>query len=391
MKKQINIVRIPGMGIGPECVSAASEIIEVAVDKHEPGHKISWIDAELDSRKDWRAQLSNIVKLLEKYKVALKGPTESPEGVKSLNVFIRLLLQLFACVRPISWTKGVPSPLRRPEDYNFVIFRENTEDSYVAIECGPNTQELSDMQDLLVNKWGQSADKVASTKEMAIGLSIVTKKATENIARAGVQYAIDNKLTKVCIGAKDNIMEQTNGKFKQWSFELIEKEFGAQKVNEWGDYEIVTTTGHKILVNHRITDNLLQQMIMNPKGYEVVILMNFTGDVFTDGLSGLVGGIGLAPGVNKNNNMAIYEATHGTWPQAAGQSRANPGAITLSGAMCLEDLGLVNAAKAIRLSIGKCIQEKLVTEDLGKQMNLPKSQWLSTDEFKDQVILRIDS
>ncbi len=389
MSKAINIIRIPGMGIGPECVAAASEIMEVAVNKVEDGHKIRWIDAELDSTKSWRSQLSNIVNLFRSYKVALKGPTESPKGVKSLNVLIRGLLNLYACVRPISWLEGIPSPLKNPQDYNFVIFRENTEDSYVGIECGPRTQQLYDMQTFLIRNWEQSVEKVGHTKEMALGLSIVTRQATENIARAAVQYAIDNNLSKVTIGAKDNIMEETNGMFKKWAFDLLHREFNAIRLNKWGDAEIITEHNQKILINHRITDNLLQQMIMRPSDYQVVVLMNFAGDVFTDGLSGLVGGLGLACGVNKNDDLAIYEATHGTWPQAAGQDRANPSAVALSGAMCLEELGYTKSANLIRYAIQSCILKSLVTEDLGRQINLPQDQWLSTTEFKDEVIKRI--
>ena len=392
MKERIKIIRIPGVGIGPECVKAASRIMEAAVKKAYNGAVgLNWIDADLDATKDWQDQLKHIIGLLGMYRIALKGPTEKPAGMKSLNVLLRVMAKLYACIRPISWVEGVPSPLKNPEDYNFVIFRENTEDCYVSIECGPNTENLRFMQKFLVEKWKQAKEIVAHTMDMAIGITIVTKEATQNITRAAIQYAIDNDRSKVTIGAKDNIMELTNGWFKKWAIELIVNEFGAKKINKWGDYEIVTKDGRKIIINHRITDNLLQQMIMRPQDYDVVILMNFTGDVFTDGLAGLVGGIGMACGVNKNNKIAVYEATHGTWPEAAGQNRANPSAITRSGAMLLRDENYPEAANLIEFAIESCILKGLVTEDLGKQMELPEEKWLSTTQFTDEVTKRIET
>jgi len=386
--KIIKIVRILGMGIGPRCIREASRIMEAALKKATNDTvRIEWIDAELDSTGDWESQLKNIVELVIKYKIALKAPTEKPEGIgmQSLNVALRKLLNLYACIRPINWIPGIPSPYTDPSKFDLIIYRENTEGSYVAIEAGPNTERLKEIQSFLANTWNES---IRDTTDMAIGVTIVSKEASQRLMRKALQDAIALKRKRVTVGAKSNIREQVDGSFQRWCLEVV-KEFGGDEVGK-NQYEI-TKDGHTVFVDHMITDNFFQQLSLRPEEFDLVVFMNYDGDVISDTLAAAVGGIGVAGGSNKNETLAVYEATHGTWPQAAGQNRANPSAIALSGGILMEDIGVSEANILIRNAIQKAVADKKVTEDLGKTFGIPESDYLTTSEFADVVIENIEN
>ncbi|MEJ7153740.1 NADP-dependent isocitrate dehydrogenase [Staphylococcus ureilyticus] len=398
---------IIGDGIGPDIWSAASRVIDAAVEQAYNGEKkIEWKEVlagqkAYDETGEWLPQ--ETLDTINEYLIAIKGPLTTPigGGIRSLNVALRQELDLFTCLRPVRWFQGVPSPVKRPEDTDMVIFRENTEDIYAGIEFKEGTPEVKKLIDFLQDEMG--AKNIRFPETSGIGVKPVSKEGTERLVRAAIQYALDNDRKSVTLVHKGNIMKFTEGAFKQWGYDLAHNEFG-DKVFTWQQYdEIVEKDGKekanevqeqaekdgKIIIKDSIADIFLQQILTRPADHDVVATMNLNGDYVSDALAAQVGGIGIAPGANINyeTGHAIFEATHGTAPKYAGLNKVNPSSEILSASLMLEHLGWQEAADKITESIEKTITSKVVTYDFARLMDGAKE--VSTSEFADELIKNI--
>ncbi|WP_251942806.1 MULTISPECIES: NADP-dependent isocitrate dehydrogenase [Staphylococcus] len=395
---------IIGDGIGPDIWKAASRVIDAAVEKAYNGEKkIEWKEVlagqkAYDETGEWLPK--ETLDTIEEYLIAIKGPLTTPigGGIRSLNVALRQELDLFTCLRPVRWFQGVPSPVKRPEDTDMVIFRENTEDIYAGIEFKEGTPEAKKLIDFLQNEMG--ATNIRFPETSGIGVKPVSKEGTERLVRAAIQYAIDNNRKSVTLVHKGNIMKFTEGAFKQWGYDLAQNEFG-DKVFTWQQYDkIVEEEGKdkanevqeqaekegKIIIKDSIADIFLQQILTRPADHDVVATMNLNGDYVSDALAAQVGGIGIAPGANINyeTGHAIFEATHGTAPKYADLDKVNPSSELLSATLMLEHLGWQEAADKITASIEKTIASKVVTYDFARLMDGAKE--VKTSEFADELI-----
>lgn len=395
---------IEGDGIGPDIWKAASRVIEAAVEKAYNGEKkIHWTEVYAgqkakDITGDWLPD--ETLETIRDYFIAIKGPLTTPigGGFRSLNVALRQELDLYTCLRPVRWFSGVPSPVKHPEDTDMVIFRENSEDIYAGIEYEKGTPEAKKVIDFLQNEMG--ADKIRFPETSGIGIKPVSEEGTHRLVRAAIQYALDEGRKSVTLVHKGNIMKFTEGAFKNWGYELAEKEFG-DKVFTWAEYDrIVEAEGKdaanaaedkavaegKIVVKDAIADIFLQQILLRPKEFDVVATMNLNGDYVSDALAAQVGGIGIAPGANINydSGHAIFEATHGTAPKYAGQDKVNPSSVLLSGVLMLRHLGWGEAADLIENSMDKTIGSKTVTYDFARQMD--GATEVKCSEFGDALI-----
>lgn len=364
---------IIGDGIGPDIWKAASRVIDAAVEQAYNGEKkIEWKEVlagqkAYDETGEWLPQAT--LDTIEEYLIAIKGPLTTPigGGIRSLNVALRQELDLFTCLRPVRWFQGVPSPVKRPEDTDMVIFRENTEDIYAGIEFKEGTPEVKKLIDFLQDEMG--AKNIRFPETSGIGVKPVSKEGTERLVRAAIQYAVDNNRKSLTLVHKGNIMKFTEGAFKQWGYDVAHNEFG-DKVFTWQQYdEIVEKEGKdkanaaqeqaekdgKIIVKDSIADIFLQQILTRPSDHDVVATMNLNGDYVSDALAAQVGGIGIAPGANINyeTGHAIFEATHGTAPKYADLNKVNPSSEILSAVLMLEHLGWQEAADKITASIEK--------------------------------------
>lgn len=398
---------IIGDGIGPDIWSAASRVIDAAVEQAYNGEKkIEWKEVlagqkAYDETGEWLPQ--ETLDTINEYLIAIKGPLTTPigGGIRSLNVALRQELDLFTCLRPVRWFQGVPSPVKRPEDTDMVIFRENTEDIYAGIEFKEGTPEVKKLIDFLQDEMG--AKNIRFPETSGIGVKPVSKEGTERLVRAAIQYALDNNRKSVTLVHKGNIMKFTEGAFKQWGYDLAHNEFG-DKVFTWQQYdEIVEKDGKekanevqeqaekdgKIIIKDSIADIFLQQILTRPADHDIVATMNLNGDYVSDALAAQVGGIGIAPGANINyeTGHAIFEATHGTAPKYAGLNKVNPSSEILSASLMLEHLGWQEAADKITESIEKTIASKVVTYDFARLMDGAKE--VSTSEFADELIKNI--
>ncbi|MFH4916691.1 NADP-dependent isocitrate dehydrogenase [Staphylococcus cohnii] len=398
---------IIGDGIGPDIWSAASRVIDAAVEQAYNGEKkIEWKEVlagqkAYDETGEWLPQ--ETLDTINEYLIAIKGPLTTPigGGIRSLNVALRQELDLFTCLRPVRWFQGVPSPVKRPEDTDMVIFRENTEDIYAGIEFKEATPEVKKLIEFLQDEMG--AKNIRFPETSGIGVKPVSKEGTERLVRAAIQYALDNNRKSVTLVHKGNIMKFTEGAFKQWGYDLAHNEFG-DKVFTWQQYdEIVEKDGKekaneiqeqaekdgKIIIKDSIADIFLQQILTRPADHDVVATMNLNGDYVSDALAAQVGGIGIAPGANINyeTGHAIFEATHGTAPKYAGLNKVNPSSEILSASLMLEHLGWQEAADKITESIEKTIASKVVTYDFARLMDGAKE--VSTSEFADELIKNI--
>ena len=392
---------IIGDGIGPDIWKAASRVIDAAVEKAYNGEKrIEWKEVlagqkAFDETGEWLPQ--ETLDTIKEYLIAIKGPLTTPigGGIRSLNVALRQELDLFTCLRPVRWFKGVPSPVKRPQDVDMVIFRENTEDIYAGIEFKEGTDEVKKIIDFLQNEMG--ATNIRFPETSGIGVKPVSKEGTERLVRAAIQYAIDKTVTLV---HKGNIMKFTEGAFKQRGYDVAHNEF-ADKVFTWQQYdEIVEKDGKdaanqaqekaeqdgKIIIKDSIADIFLQQILTRPAEHDVVATMNLNGDYISDALAAQVGGIGIAPGANINyeSGHAIFEATHGTAPKYAGLNKVNPSSELLSSVLMLEHLGWQEAADKITDAIEATIASKVVTYDFARLMD--GATEVSTSEFADELI-----
>ncbi|WP_284731382.1 NADP-dependent isocitrate dehydrogenase [Staphylococcus pseudintermedius] len=395
---------IIGDGIGPDIWKAASRVIDAAVEKAYAGEKkIDWKEVlagqkAYDQTGEWLP--AETLDTIKEYLIAIKGPLTTPigGGIRSLNVALRQELDLFNCLRPVRWFKGVPSPMKHPEQTDMVIFRENTEDIYAGIEFKEGSEEVKKVIDFLQNEMG--AKNIRFPETSGIGIKPVSKEGTERLVRAAIQYAIDNNRKSVTLVHKGNIMKFTEGAFKQWGYDLAENEFGDQ-VFTWQQYDrLVEEKGKdeankiqdqaekdgKIIIKDSIADIFLQQILTRPADHDVVATMNLNGDYISDALAAQVGGIGIAPGANINSETghAIFEATHGTAPKYADLDKVNPSSVLLSGVMLLEHIGWQEAADLITNSVEKTIASKVVTYDFARLME--GATEVKTSEFADELI-----
>lgn len=380
------ILYIEGDGIGVDITPAMMEIVDAGVQKeYGQGRKIEW--KEILAGEKAMKQLGTYLpdetpKMIEEYKVAIKGPLTTPigGGFRSINVTLRQILDLYACIRPVSYIKGVPSPMKEPEKLDIVIFRENTEDVYAGIEFPSGSPEANSIIELLktLNK------KV--TPGASIGIKPMSKQASERLIRMAIQYAISHKQKSVTLVHKGNIMKFTEGYFKTWGYELAAREFRDITVTEDEVSQGASAEG-KVIIKDRIADSMFQQLLLRPEEYDVLATPNLNGDYLSDAAAAQVGGLGMAPGGNLRDDVALFEATHGTAPKYAGQDKVNPGSILLSALMMLEHMGWDEAARRIKYALGKTILEKNVTYDLARQMGDVKP--LKTSEFAKAIISQL--
>ncbi|WP_186578402.1 NADP-dependent isocitrate dehydrogenase [Aquibacillus kalidii] len=399
---------IEGDGTGPDIWAASKRVLEAAVEKAYNGEKaIEWTEVyagqkAFDKTGEWLP--SETLDTIRDYKIAIKGPLTTPigGGIRSLNVALRQELDLFTCLRPVRYFDGVPSPVKRPEDTDMVIFRENTEDIYAGIEWQQGSAEVKKVIDFLQNEMGVHNIRFPETS--GIGVKPVSAEGTKRLVRAAIDYAINEGRKSVTLVHKGNIMKFTEGSFKNWGYELAEEEYG-DKVFTWAEYDkIVEDKGReaadqaqkaaedagKIIIKDAIADIFLQQILTRPREFDVVATMNLNGDYISDALAAQVGGIGIAPGANINyeTGHAIFEATHGTAPKYAGLDKVNPSSVILSGVLMLEHLGWREAAELITKSMDKTIGSKVVTYDFARMME--GATEVKTSEFGDELIKNMD-
>jgi len=395
---------IEGDGTGPDIWAASVRVFDAAVEKAYGGkRKIMWKEVLAGEKAflqtgNWLPD--ETLDAFKEYLVGIKGPLTTPVGggIRSLNVALRQILDLYVCLRPVRWFQGVPSPVKRPDKVDMHIFRENTEDIYAGIEFMQGTPEAAKMISFLENEMG--VKKIRFPETSSIGIKPVSKEGTERLVRAAIEYTISHKLPSLTIVHKGNIMKFTEGAFKQWGYALIEREFG-DKTFTWAQYDrIAADQGKdaaetaqnkavaegKVIVKDVIADAFLQQILLRPDEYSVIATLNLNGDYISDALAAMVGGIGIAPGANINyqNGFAIFEATHGTAPKYAGLDQVNPGSVILSGALMFEYMGWTEVAQLIYESMEKTIANKTVTYDFHRLME--GAVKLKTSEFGTEMI-----
>lgn len=395
---------IIGDGTGPDIWNAAVRVLDAAVEKAYNGEKkIEWKEVlagqkAFDNTGEWLPQ--ETLDTIEEYLIAIKGPLTTPigGGIRSLNVALRQELDLFVCLRPVRYFEGVPSPVKRPEDTDMVIFRENTEDIYAGIEYKEGSDEVKKVIEFLQNEMG--AKNIRFPETSGIGIKPVSKEGTERLVRAALNYALEQGRKSLTLVHKGNIMKFTEGAFKQWGYDLAEREFG-EKVFTWNQYDKIKAeqgaeaadkaqneaiAAGKLLVKDSIADIFLQQILTRPAEFDVVATMNLNGDYISDALAAQVGGIGIAPGANINyeTGHAIFEATHGTAPKYAGLDKVNPSSVILSGVLMLDHLGWKEAGELITKAMEKSIASKVVTYDFARLMD--GATEVKCSEFADELI-----
>ena len=395
---------IEGDGIGPDIWAAASRVIDAAVEKAYNGEKkIEWLEVlagekAFNQTGEWLPQ--DTLDKINEYLIAIKGPLTTPigGGIRSLNVALRQQLDLYVCLRPVRHFDGVPSPVKRPEDVDMVIFRENTEDIYAGIEFESGSEQAQKIINFLQTEFG--VNKIRFPETSGIGVKPVSKEGTERLVRSAIEYAIKHNRPSVTLVHKGNIMKFTEGGFKKWGYELAETEFADQTFT-WNQYDAIKAdqgeeaankaqaealAAGKILVKDSIADIFLQQILTRPTEFDVVATMNLNGDYISDALAAQVGGIGIAPGANINyvTGHAIFEATHGTAPKYAGLDKVNPSSVLLSGVLMLEHLGWQEAADLITKSVENTISSKVVTYDFARLMD--GATEVKCSEFANELI-----
>ena len=381
---------IEGDGIGIDISPVMIKVVDAAVEKAYGGEKkIAWMEiytgekaAELYEG-DWFPQ--ETLDAIKSYLVAIKGPLTTPVGggFRSLNVALRQELDLYTCLRPVRWFEGVPSPLKSPGDTNMVIFRENSEDIYAGIEYQADSDEAKKVVDFLINEMG--ATKIRFPQNVGIGIKPVSAEGTKRLVRKSIQYAIDQDLPSVTLVHKGNIMKFTEGSFRDWGYELAMEEFGGELL-DGGPWVKITNpnTGNDIIIKDVIADAMLQQVLLRPREYSVIATLNLNGDYLSDALAAQVGGIGIAPGANLSDDIALFEATHGTAPKYTGQDKVNPGSLILSAEMMLRHLGWNEAADLVIDGMNGAIQAKTVTYDFARLTD--NATEVSCSAFGDAII-----
>lgn len=367
---------IEGDGIGVDVSPAMLKVVDAAVEKAYGGdRKISWMEiytgeksTQVYGEDQWLP--AETLDFIREYKVAIKGPLTTPVGggIRSLNVALRQELDLYICARPVRYFEGVPSPLKQPELTDMVIYRENSEDIYAGVEFKAGTPEADKVIKFLQDEMG--ATKIRFPQECGIGIKPVSEEGTKRLVRAAIQYTIDNDRASMTLVHKGNIMKFTEGAFKDWGYEVAKEEFGAELL-DGGPWMTLKNpnTGKEIIIKDVIADAFLQQILLRPAEYDVIATMNLNGDYISDALAAQVGGIGIAPGANIGDGVALFEATHGTAPKYAGQDKVNPGSLILSAEMMLRHMGWTEAADLIISAMEKAISNKTVTYDFERLMD----------------------
>ena len=385
---------IEGDGIGVDISPVMIKVVDAAVEKSYGGErKISWMEIYAGEKSTqvygegvWLPE--ETLEAVKDYVVSIKGPLTTPVGggIRSLNVSLRQELDLYVCLRPVRYFNGTPSPLLRPQDTDMVIFRENSEDIYAGVEYQEGTPEAKKVIDFLIKEMGVT--KIRFPETSGIGVKPVSKEGTERLVRKAIQYAIDNDRASVTLVHKGNIMKFTEGAFKEWGYELAKSEFGATELDggPWCTFKN-PKTGNEIVVKDVIADAFLQQILLRPREYDVIATLNLNGDYVSDALAAQVGGIGIAPGANLSDTVAMFEATHGTAPKYAGQDKVNPGSLILSAEMMLRHMGWTEAADMIIKAMEDAISAKTVTYDFERLMD--DAQLLSCSEFGDAMIAKM--
>ncbi|NPA94617.1 MAG: isocitrate dehydrogenase (NADP(+)) [Thermodesulfobacteria bacterium] len=382
---------IEGDGIGPDIWYATQLVLDAAVEKAYGGERaIVWKEiyaGEKAKEKTGEYLPQETLDAISEYVVAIKGPLTTPvgEGIRSLNVTLRQVLDLYACVRPVRYFKGVPSPVKRPELVDMVIFRENTEDVYAGIEWPAGSPEAQKVIEFL--------EKELNAKirpDSGIGIKPISKTGTFRLVRKAIKYALDNNRDSVTLVHKGNIMKFTEGAFRNWGYELAETEFPDVTISEdrlWKEYDGKVPEG-KIVIKDRIADAMFQQILLRPAEYSVLAMPNLNGDYMSDALAAQVGGLGMAPGANIGDGVALFEATHGTAPKYTGLDKVNPGSLILSGAMMLEYLGWNEAKDLVHKGLENAIAKKRVTYDLARQ--IPDATEVKCSEFAKSIVDSMD-
>ncbi|MBX3629754.1 MAG: NADP-dependent isocitrate dehydrogenase [Nitrosomonas sp.] len=384
---------IEGDGIGVDITPVMQNVVNAAVSKaYSNQRRIAWMEmyaGEKSTRiygKDvWLPD--ETLTAAQEFVVSIKGPLTTPVGggIRSINVALRQELDLYVCLRPVRYFKGVPSPLKNPEKTDMVIFRENSEDIYAGVEWEAGSPESRKVIDFLMQE--MNVKKIRFPATSGIGIKPISREGTERLVRRAIQYAIDNKRRSVTLVHKGNIMKFTEGAFKNWGYALAAKEFGATLLDN-GPWMKLPEDKGGIIIKDVIADAFLQQILLRPEEYDVVTTMNLNGDYISDALAAQVGGIGIAPGANLSDSVAIFEATHGTAPKYAGKDQVNPGSIILSAEMMLRHLGWIEAADMIIRAMETTIQDKIVTYDFARLM--PGAQEVSCSRFGEALIARMN-
>jgi len=378
---------IEGDGIGPDIWRATRQVLDAAIDAcYGSDHAIAWTEVlagekAKSSVDEWLPQAT--VDALRKFRVGIKGPLTTPVGggIRSLNVSLRQMLDLYACIRPVRYIEGVPSPVRHPEKVDMVIFRENTEDVYAGIEWEEGSRGAEELIKFLNNSLGKRI-----RTDSGIGIKPISVTGSKRLVRKALRYAIDQGRKSVTLVHKGNIMKYTEGAFKEWGYQVAREEFGDETITEqalWDEQGGNVPEG-RVLVKDRIADAMFQQVLLRPDEYEVIATTNLNGDYISDALAAQIGGLGMAPGSNEGDGIALFEATHGTAPKYAGQDKVNPGSLILSGVMLLRWLGWDEAATAVERAIEATIAQKRVTYDLERQME--GATLLKTSEFGAAIV-----
>lgn len=381
------VLFVEGDGIGPDIWAAASRVFDSAVEKAYGGkRKIEWKEIlvgekALKEKGEYLPQES--LDLIKEYSLAIKGPLTTPVGggIRSLNVALRQIFDLYACVRPVKWYKGVPSPMKKPELFDIVLFRENTEDVYAGFDYEAGSPEAKKIMEV-VNSINPDK-QLPNIDTTGIGIKPISVQGSKRLIKSAIDYAIAKGRKKVHLIHKGNIMKFTEGSFTEWGYQLVKEEYGDKVITEQAVWD-GEDPGDKIVIGDRIADNTFQQLLLRPDEYDVLATTNLNGDYLSDAAAAQVGGLGIAPGANIGASQAIFEATHGTAPKYAGQDKVNPGSVILSGVMMLEFMGWDEAAKLIEGGMERAIQNKTVTYDFERQMEGAKL--LKCSEFGDAII-----
>jgi isocitrate dehydrogenase len=382
---------IEGDGTGADIWPASKHVFDSAVEKAYKGkRKINWkevLAGEKSFNKTGNWLPEETLTVFKEYLVGIKGPLTTPVGggIRSLNVALRQELDLYACVRPVRWFKGVPSPVKEPHKTDMVIFRENTEDIYAGIEFQEGSDENKKFMKFLSENFAKAYKKIRFPDSSGIGIKPVSKEGTERLVRSAIEFALAQKKPNLTLVHKGNIMKFTEGGFRDWGYALAKNEFGAKEI-DGGPWQLIEKGGHKLIVKDAIADAFLQQILTRPDEYSVVATLNLNGDYISDALAAIVGGIGIAPGgnINYNTGHAIFEATHGTAPKYAGQDKVNPGSLILSGVMMFEYMGWQESADLIVKGLEGAISGKRVTYDFHRLME--GATLLKCSEFANEVV-----
>ena len=379
-----------GVDITPPMINVVNEAVKIA---YKDKKKIEWMEVycgekatQVYSKDTWLPD--ETIDALKEFVVSIKGPLTTPVGggIRSLNVSLRQILDLYVCLRPIRYFDGVPSPVKRPQDVDMIIFRENSEDIYCGVEFEGNSKEAKSLVKTLKTRFDVS--KIRFDENVGIGVKPISKSGTSRLVKKAIDYAIDNNRSSVTLVHKGNIMKYTEGAFRDWGYELAKNEYDGIEIDEGPWQEIVNpNSGKKIVIKDVICDAFLQQILLRPTEYDVIATMNLNGDYISDALAAMVGGIGIAPGANISDEYAVFEATHGTAPKYAGQNKVNPGSLILSAEMMLRHMGWIEAADLIMSSMDRAIGAKKVTYDFARMMS--DADLVSSSGFADEMIKRM--